>query len=185
MQRDKRKKVTSYDWNNWEILDWGLQIFKANKIMTANQNLGLYIKEPIRTLSLNMKNSYDTRKSKWPRFHWTKYQELRVDDGGLRDCQLTFEGFCPLEYKIGWGNGFIFFYQYHSKIKQIKVVRDSIFTWKLLYRELLTCRIHEQIDFYNRPFYSCVLSCQAFDLEWGWRWPCCDRDQYLVCMITK
>ena len=23
----------------------------------------------------------------------------------------------------------------------------------------------------NRPFYSCVLSCQAFDLEWGWRWP--------------
>lgn len=139
MQRDKRKKVTSYDWNNWEILDWGLQIFKANKIMTANQNLGLYIKEPIRTLSLNMKNSYDMGKSKWPRFHWTKYQELRVDDGGLRDCQLTFEGFCPLEYKIGWGNSFIFFYQYHSKIKQIKVVRDSIFTWKLLYRELLTC----------------------------------------------
>lgn len=109
MQRDKRKKVTSYDWNNWEILDWGLQIFKANQIMTANQNLGLYIKEPIRTLSLNMKNSYDMGKSKWPRFHWTKYQELRVDDGGLRDCQLTFEGFCPLEYKIGWGNGFIFF----------------------------------------------------------------------------
>ena len=35
------------------------------------------------------------------------------------------------------------------------------------------------------PFYSCVLTCQAFDLEWGWRWPCCDRDQYLVSMITK
>ena len=26
---------------------------------------------------------------------------------------------------------------------------------------------------------------QAFDLEWGWRWTCCDRDQYLVSMITK
>ena len=39
----------------------------------------------------------------------------------------------------------------------------------------------------NRPFYSCVLthSCQAFNLEWGWRWPCCDGDQYLVGMITK
>ena len=22
-------------------------------------------------------------------------------------------------------------------------------------------------------------------LEWGWRWLCCDRDQYLVSMITK
>lgn len=115
MQRDKRKKVTSYDWNNWEILDWGLQIFKANKIMTANQNLGLYIKEPIRTLSLNMKNSYDMGKSKWPRFHWTKYQELRVDDGGLRDCQLTFEGFCPLEYKIGWGMVLYFFINITAK----------------------------------------------------------------------
>ena len=31
-----------------------------------------------------------------------------------------------------------------------------------------------------RPFYGCVLSCQAFDLEWGWWWLCCDRDQYLV-----
>ena len=37
----------------------------------------------------------------------------------------------------------------------------------------------------NKPFYSCVLSCQAFDLEWGWRWPCCDGDQYLVSMITN
>ena len=37
----------------------------------------------------------------------------------------------------------------------------------------------------NRPFYSCLLSCQAFDLEWGWRWPCCDRDQNLVSMITN
>ena len=37
----------------------------------------------------------------------------------------------------------------------------------------------------KRPFYSCVLSCQAFDLEWGWRWPCCDGDKYLVGMVTK
>ena len=37
----------------------------------------------------------------------------------------------------------------------------------------------------NRPFYSYVLSCQAFNLGWGWSWPCCDRDQYLVCIITK
>ena len=35
----------------------------------------------------------------------------------------------------------------------------------------------------SRQFYSCVLSYQAF--EWGWRRPCCDRDQYLVCMIKK
>ena len=31
---------------------------------------------------------------------------------------------------------------------------------------------------------SCVFSCQAFDLECSWRWPCCDRDQYLFSMIT-
>ena len=37
----------------------------------------------------------------------------------------------------------------------------------------------------NGPFYSCALSCQAFDLEWGWSWPCCDKDQYLVSMMTK
>ena len=37
----------------------------------------------------------------------------------------------------------------------------------------------------NGPFYSCALSCQAFDLEWGWSWSCCDKDQYLVSMITK
>ena len=30
-----------------------------------------------------------------------------------------------------------------------------------------------------------LLNCQAFDLEWGWRWPCCDRDEYLVSIITR
>ena len=23
-----------------------------------------------------------------------------------------------------------------------------------------------------RPFYSCALSCLAFEWKWGWRWPC-------------
>ena len=46
------------------------------------------------------------------------------------------------------------------------------------------CSINE-VTILNRPFYSYVLICQAFDLEWGWSWPCCDRDQYLVCIITK
>ena len=55
-------------------------------------------------------------------------------------------------------------------------------------------RIHQSIKYllqmvseplYKRPFYFCVLSCQAFDLEWGWRWPCCDRDQFLVSMISN
>ena len=44
---------------------------------------------------------------------------------------------------------------------------------------------HARLKVVNRPFYSCVLSCQAFDLEWGWRWPCCVRDQNLVSMITN
>ena len=26
---------------------------------------------------------------------------------------------------------------------------------------------------------------KTFDLEWGWRWPYCDRGQYLVSMITN
>ena len=37
----------------------------------------------------------------------------------------------------------------------------------------------------NKPFYSCVLSCQSLNLEWGWRWPCFDRDQYLVSITTR
>ena len=37
----------------------------------------------------------------------------------------------------------------------------------------------------DRLFYSCVLCCQAFDVEWDWRWPCCDRDQYLASIITR
>ena len=47
------------------------------------------------------------------------------------------------------------------------------------------CHISEEKDWHNTPFSSYVLSCQAFDLEWGWRWPCFDRDQFLVSMITK
>ena len=43
----------------------------------------------------------------------------------------------------------------------------------------------ELLQLSNRSFYSCVLSCQAFDLEWGWRWPCSDKDQYIVGMITE
>ena len=41
------------------------------------------------------------------------------------------------------------------------------------------------LPYLSKPLYSCVHSCQAFDLEWGWRWLCCDRDQYLVSMITQ
>ena len=27
-------------------------------------------------------------------------------------------------------------------------------------------------------FYSCVLSCRAFEWKWGWSWPCFDRDHF-------
>ena len=49
----------------------------------------------------------------------------------------------------------------------------------------LSCSVGNSNIALNRPFYSCILSCQAFDLEWGWRWPSYDRDQYLVSMVTK
>ena len=49
----------------------------------------------------------------------------------------------------------------------------------------VNCPFNCPITLSNGPFYSCVLSCQAFDLEWGWRWPCWDRDQYPISMITK
>ena len=42
----------------------------------------------------------------------------------------------------------------------------------------------QQISFSTRPYHSCVHSCQAFDFEWGWRGPCCDRDQNLVNPLT-
>ena len=37
------------------------------------------------------------------------------------------------------------------------------------YRSKTDNAVHTKQE--NRSFYSCVLSCQAFDLEWGWRWP--------------
>ena len=41
-------------------------------------------------------------------------------------------------------------------------------------------------DFHsNRPFCSCVHICQAFDVKWSWRWPCRNRNQYLVSTVTK
>ena len=40
-------------------------------------------------------------------------------------------------------------------------------------------------SWFDGPFHSCEPTCQAFDLEWGWGWPCCDRNQYLLSMITK
>ena len=45
--------------------------------------------------------------------------------------------------------------------------------------------IFSMIDIPCDALYSSVLSCQAFDLEWGWKWPCCDGDQYQVSMMTK
>ena len=30
--------------------------------------------------------------------------------------------------------------------------------------------------YFNSPFYSCVLGCQAFEQEWGWGWPCDDTN---------
>ena len=35
------------------------------------------------------------------------------------------------------------------------------------------CKV--KYDCCNRPFYSCVLSCQAFEWKWGWSWPDFDR----------
>ena len=36
----------------------------------------------------------------------------------------------------------------------------------------------------DTPFYSCILRWKVFDLEWGWEWPCCDKDQCLDSMIA-
>ena len=35
----------------------------------------------------------------------------------------------------------------------------------------------------NRPFYSSLLSCLAFEWKWGWRWPCFDRNLYALVML--
>ena len=37
----------------------------------------------------------------------------------------------------------------------------------------------------NRLFYSCMLSCQAFEQDCGGMWSCYDRDHEIVWMITK
>ena len=38
--------------------------------------------------------------------------------------------------------------------------------------------------YYNWPFYSCVLSCLAFEWQWGWRWPYFDRNYSVFHMLT-
>ena len=35
---------------------------------------------------------------------------------------------------------------------------------------------HERNIIDNRPFYSCVYSCLAIELKWGWSWPYFDRN---------
>ena len=37
----------------------------------------------------------------------------------------------------------------------------------------------------NKPFYSCVLSCLAFEWKWGWFWPCFCRNltTFLILMM--
>ena len=59
------------------------------------------------------------------------------------------------------------------------------FKWHLLFYKLIKTVSIVNRAHCNRPFYSCVLSCQAFDLEGGSRWPCCDRNQYPVNTITN
>ena len=54
----------------------------------------------------------------------------------------------------------------------------------IIFKLCLTVQVRVVLE-KKMPFYSCVLSHQAFDLEWGWRWPCCNGDQCLVSMITK
>ena len=36
----------------------------------------------------------------------------------------------------------------------------------------------------NRPFYSCVLSCLAYEYKRGWRWPCFDTDLFALSVKT-
>ena len=38
---------------------------------------------------------------------------------------------------------------------------------------------------YNRPFYSSLLSCLAFEWKWGWRWPCFDRNDAVLMLISR
>ena len=41
------------------------------------------------------------------------------------------------------------------------------------------------IKLVNRPFYSSLLSCLAFEWKWGWRWTCCDRNLPAFLMLMK
>ena len=75
------------------------------------------------------------------------------------------------------------------------VTRGSLYNLNLIYN--YTYIIYKNIDnkllglfsiayaTHNKPFHSYVLNCQSFNLEWGWKWPCCNKDQYLVSIITK
>ena len=49
----------------------------------------------------------------------------------------------------------------------------------LLFLLILTVdhsRQRKLCQFVTRPLYSCVLCCLAFELKWGWSWPCFDRN---------
>ena len=80
--------------------------------------------------------------------------------------------------------------QWH--VNELRGILKLLLFLKRLFGQIKITRMERQKEniwnymiSWNRPFYSCVLSCLAFVLERGWRWLCFVRDQYLVSMVSK
>ena len=56
----------------------------------------------------------------------------------------------------------------------IEAVRNNLDNKELRKKHYYTATVVQTED--NKPFYSCVLSCLAFEWKWGWNWPWFDRN---------
>jgi len=69
-----------------------------------------------------------------------------------------------------WAQKFDNFRHSLSESRQFRVLRKCQSKFDSLVFEMIFIKISKS----NRPFYSCVLSCLAFEWRWGWCWACFD-----------
>ena len=66
-----------------------------------------------------------------------------------------------------------------SGSRQFRVLRKCQSKFDCLVFEMIFIKKSKS----NRPFYSCVLSCLAFEWRWGWCWACFDVNLFAFLML--
>ena len=102
-----------------------------------------------------------------------------------------------LGHLLNFNNLFFWISSFPLSSKAYSSLWLSLWAWKnySIQRQKESCKIFEMIllsllsvnlqhiQHTNRPFYSCVLGCLAFEWKWGRRWPCFDRNFTAFLML--